>query len=171
MGSWIFLRSLLRLLHHLLSGGWVEIGPPYLRASLVEIMRREINITLKGELKTDEIFIFSGHKDFSEWSQLRSWVRRWLNYCRWYYCTAMSPEVKLDEFFKAPIVELHWAITNKDQDLGGMWKLYDIVAERGLSWTVPILPENHQILSGYLLGGIAGLTLTLLIVRRLKALG
>lgn len=42
---------------------------PYLRASLVEIMRREIK---PRELKMapDSIFLFSGHKDFSEWSQL-----------------------------------------------------------------------------------------------------
>lgn len=32
-----------------------------------------------------------------------TWVRDWLRYCRWYYVTAMSPEVNIEQFFDAPV--------------------------------------------------------------------
>jgi hypothetical protein len=43
-------------------------------------------------------------KDFLEWASLRAWVREWLKYCQWYYMKALYPEVTIEEFFKAPVV-------------------------------------------------------------------
>ncbi|KAK2375155.1 hypothetical protein QL285_076066 [Trifolium repens] len=35
---------------------------------------------------------------------LRSWTEAWLKYVRWYYATALSPDVSIEDFFQAPIV-------------------------------------------------------------------
>jgi hypothetical protein len=45
-----------------------------------------------------------GRGTFLEWSILRQWTQDWLRYCRWYYGTALSPEVTIKDFFEAPIV-------------------------------------------------------------------
>jgi len=50
-----------------------------------------------------------------EWSILRSWVRDWFRYCRWYFLTAMSPEVTIEEFFKAPVVHSDWSKKRKQK--------------------------------------------------------
>ena len=39
-------------------------------------------------------------KAFLEWSTLRVWVRDGLRYCRWYYSTALSTEVSIEDFFQ-----------------------------------------------------------------------
>lgn len=100
------------------------------------------------KLAPDEVFPFEGHRDFLEWSQLRSWMRLWLHYCNWYYRTALSPDVRLDEFFDTPIVSSHWDIKRLDESLvrfGLMWKLYDLCALKGLSWQLPILSADHLV--------------------------
>ena len=48
-------------------------------------------------------------------------------------------------FFKAPVVSYDWRITRKDEDLvrfGYLWKLYDMVAEKGLQPKIPILDSS-----------------------------
>ena len=35
---------------------------------------------------------------------LRSWTEAWLKYVRWYYATALSPDVSIEDFFQAPVV-------------------------------------------------------------------
>ncbi|KAL5077873.1 hypothetical protein RYX36_016857 [Vicia faba] len=35
---------------------------------------------------------------------LRSWTEAWLKYVRWYYATALSPYVSIEDFFQAPVV-------------------------------------------------------------------
>jgi hypothetical protein len=49
-------------------------------------------------------------KDFRQWKILRVWVRDWLRYCQWYYCTALSPDANIEQFFDAPVVMNHWKI-------------------------------------------------------------
>lgn len=51
-------------------------------------------------------------------------MRSWLQYCRWYYITALSPEVSIEEFFNAPVVNRNWKIDRKDPNLirlGLLW--------------------------------------------------
>jgi hypothetical protein len=52
----------------------------------------------------------NGVKDFRQWKILRVWVRDWLRYCQWYYCTALSPDANIEQFFDAPVVMNHWKI-------------------------------------------------------------
>ena len=47
-------------------------------------------------------------KDMLEWMTLRGWVKQWLNYLKWYWSVAMSPEVTLRDFFDAPVVNPRW---------------------------------------------------------------
>jgi hypothetical protein len=35
---------------------------------------------------------------------LRSWTEAWLKYVRWYYATALSLDVSIEDFFQAPVV-------------------------------------------------------------------
>ncbi|KAG4914312.1 hypothetical protein JHK87_051869 [Glycine soja] len=35
---------------------------------------------------------------------LRSWTEAWLKYVRWYYATALSPDVSIEDFIQAPVV-------------------------------------------------------------------
>lgn len=69
--------------------------------------------------------------DFLEWSLLRNWVKQWLSYSKWYYITALSPDVTLGAFFDAPMVEVDWKRRpDRSEELirfGLMWKVYDIV--------------------------------------------
>jgi hypothetical protein len=54
----------------------------------------------------------------------------------------MSPDVTIDAFFQAPIVQDNWIIKSTNLELvrfGYLWKLYDMVLERGLDPRVPIL--------------------------------
>ena len=99
-------------------------------------------------------------RDFLEWSVLRAWVRSWLQYCQWYYSTAMAPDVPIEAFFTAPVVNRNWKIDRTDPDLvrfGLMWKIYDMVAIRGLNFQLPIFGIGTWIPNGpWLLGGITG---------------
>ncbi|KZV54692.1 Mitochondrial protein [Dorcoceras hygrometricum] len=77
-------------------------------------------------------------KDFLEWSTLRVWVKDWLRYCRWDYCTLQNPDVNIQEFFNAPIVNRKWKITRTDPHLvrfGLLWKIFDMVAGTRFSVT------------------------------------
>lgn len=35
---------------------------------------------------------------------LRSWTEAWLKYVGWYYATALSPDVSIEDFIQAPVV-------------------------------------------------------------------
>lgn len=60
---------------------------------------------------------FPGMKDFLEWSSLRVWMKSWLSYCHWYYTTALSPDVGIEQFFSVPVVNSSWKIVKKDKNL------------------------------------------------------
>lgn len=132
---------------------------PYLRGLLISILRVEMR---PKELRfiPDELFIVEKVKDFLEWSTLRSWVREWLKYCHWYYGTAMQPDVKLDSFLDAPVVNRNWKLDQKDENLirfGLLWKLYDVVGQRGVFYRPPILEDtSEQFTVPWLLGGVSG---------------
>lgn len=42
-------------------------------------------------LYPDEVIVTDGSREFAEYTTLRSWVRQWLNYVKWYYKVAVSP--------------------------------------------------------------------------------
>jgi hypothetical protein len=84
-------------------------------------------------------------KDFLEWSLLRNWVKSWLSYCQWYYGIALQPDVPLQEFFNAPIVNTKWNIPSEDPNLvryGLIWKIVDLVALKGVDYQLPILTDQ-----------------------------
>lgn len=84
-------------------------------------------------------------------------MKDWLRYCNWYYRTAMDPEVDIKEFFNAPMVSRKWKITLHEPTVarfGLLWKVFDMVALKGLDFKVPILDDSKSPLSGYLLGGV-----------------
>ena len=81
-------------------------------------------------------------EDVLERTILRSWVRQWLTYCLWYYVIAWSPTVTIQDqnFFDAPVINRDWRVTSVDPELvrfGLLWKLYDLIAEKGLDFRVP----------------------------------
>lgn len=66
----------------------------------------------------------------------------------------------LEDFFSAPVVNRKWKIDRTDPKLvrfGLKWKIYDMVAVKGINFRVPILDVGTGLpLGGYILGGISG---------------
>lgn len=98
----------------------------------------------------DEFFPTERVQDFLEWSLLRNWIKEWLKYVHWYWSVAHSPDVHLENFFKAPFYETSLKSKLEKKELsrfGLMWKCYDMVAEKGVTWN-PLCLQEH--LPGYL---------------------
>jgi hypothetical protein len=101
---------------------------------------------LTGERRCpDDLFETFQMRDFLEWSALRAWMKSWLQYSHWYYSTALAPDVTLEAFFSAEVVNRNWKIDRTDLvRFGLLWKVYDLVAIRGLqvaniggiTWTI-----------------------------------
>lgn len=111
---------------------------------MIDILRLEMK-PKDLVLAPDELYIQEVLKDITEWTVLRAWVKQWLKYVKWYSSVALSPEVTINQLFHAPIVTSTWKRTKRDENLvrfGLLWKLYDIVAVRGVEWTCPILSST-----------------------------
>lgn len=115
---------------------------PYLRGVLVAFLRertKPLDIKLFPDLKID------GLEYLYEWTVLRAWVKQWLAYVRWYWLTAWSPDVTIQDFFEAPVVNRSWKVKKTDPQLvrfGLLWQVYDWLAEKGLEYKVPILDSG-----------------------------
>lgn len=99
-------------------------------------------------------------RDFLEWSLLRNWMKDWLRYVHWYWSVANSPDVFLSDFFSASVYEKEWKIRRESSELirfGLLWKIYDLVAEKGVAWSPPCLQEHLPGFRGWLLGGVSGM--------------
>lgn len=97
---------------------------------------------------------------------LRSWVKDWLRYCRWYYMVALAPTVDLEDFFKV----------KTDPELvrfGILWKVFDMVANKGTDFSVPILEPLSELTCcasfPCLLGGAKGTDFVVLSLSQPKA--
>lgn len=127
---------------------------PYLRGLMVEFLRKEMR-PRELILFPDELVELEGMKDFIEWSCLRSWVKAWLKYGQWYNSQALSPDVDLESFFSAPIVNRKWNVTNLDLvRFLLLWKIVDMVALRGIDYRPPILCSMP--IKGWIQGGACG---------------
>ncbi|KAK2995371.1 hypothetical protein RJ640_029003 [Escallonia rubra] len=72
---------------------------------------------------------------------------------------SFGSEVGIGEFFKAPFVNTKWYLTRTEPSLvrwGLLWKIFDMVALKGVHYRVPILGSESSPLSDYLLGGVSG---------------
>lgn len=128
---------------------------PYLSGLIIDFLRKEMK-PQQLSLIPDQMFAAGPVKDFLEWTTLRGWMKQWLQYCKWYYGTALSPEVTIQDFFDAPVVNRKWWTDSTDPKLvrfGLLWKVYDMVGQRGLDFQVPILESNLSLPDFYLLGG------------------
>jgi len=128
---------------------------------LIDYLRKEM---FPKELKVLPSEVIEGStEDVLSRTLLRSWVRQWLTYCRWYYVTALSPTVTIQDFFDAPVVNRDWRVTSVDPELvrfGLLWKLYDLIAEKGLDLRAPILESKP---GNWLLGDTSGTSFLALI--------
>lgn len=85
---------------------------------------------------------------------LRKGMKSWLRYCHWYYTTALSPDVGIEQFFSVPEVNSSWKIVKKDLKIcfGLLSKIYDMVAVKGVDFRLPRLESTLlSINGGYLL--------------------
>lgn len=73
---------------------------PYLRGALIEFLRER---TKPLDIKFYPDYNLEGLEDLYEWTVLRAWVQQWLAYARWYWLTAWSPDVTIQDFFEAPV--------------------------------------------------------------------
>jgi len=86
-----------------------------------------------------------------EWSLLRNWMKDWLRYVHWYWSVANSPDVSLSYFFSASVYEKEWRIRRESSELilfGLLWKIYDLVAEKGVAWSPPMSSRTPPWISG-----------------------
>ena len=89
---------------------------------------------------------------------LRSWTEAWLKYVRWYYATALSPDVSIEDFIQAPVVTTRWKASNEFPLLtrfGLMWKLFDEVTSYRHSEPILAIDRGNG-RGATLLGGISG---------------
>ncbi|KAK4381863.1 Retrovirus-related Pol polyprotein from transposon [Sesamum angolense] len=81
----------------------------------VECYVDDLVLQLDRRKKPGELFASEGvNLSGLEWSILCVWVRDWLRYCQRYYCTALSPDANIEQFFDAPVVMNYWKIKRKD---------------------------------------------------------
>jgi hypothetical protein len=85
-----------------------------------------------------------------EYTALRAWVKQRLTYfyLRWYHLSAWSPDMSLQDFFEAPVVNRKWNTESTDPTLvrfGLLWKVYDWLADKGLDYKVPILDTTPSL--------------------------
>lgn len=129
---------------------------PYLRGVILSFLRSEMK-PKELSLPPEHLFEMPGMRDFLEWSALRAWVKQWLKYCKWYFCTALDPWVSIEDFLKAPVVYKSWKLNRVDPTLtrvGLLWKIYDLVAWIGLSFQLPILGRVTGFLSPLLISAL-----------------
>ncbi|KAL0292160.1 UNVERIFIED_CONTAM: hypothetical protein Sradi_7000400 [Sesamum radiatum] len=97
---------------------------------------------------------------------LRSWVKDWLRYCRWYYMVALAPTVDLEDSFK---VKTGPELVR----FGILWKVFDMVANKGTDFSVPILEPLSELTRcasfPCLLGGAKGTDFVVLSLSQPKA--
>lgn len=72
-------------------------------------------------------------------------------------------KLTIEQFFDAPTVNRKWKVDRTDPMLvrfGLLWKVYDMVALKGVDFRLPILPSTSGTLHGYqyLLGGSSGMS-------------
>lgn len=86
------------------------------------------------------------------------WVKQWLHYVKWYYTVAVAPGVTIQDLLDAPFVNRKWQMEltyHKLVRFGLVWKVFDMVALRGLDPRVPILgPSASYPVALY--GGVSG---------------
>jgi len=83
---------------------------------LVHFLRREM-APKDLCLYPDEVIVTDGSREFAEYTTLRSWVRQWLNYVKWYYMVAVSPGVTIQDLLDAPFVNRKWQMESTDHKL------------------------------------------------------
>lgn len=72
-----------------------------------------------------EAFPSEEEYDLCEYTMIRAWVKSWLRHLQWYCLVALSSEVRIGDFFDAPIIERKWWASETDQELvrfGLIWK-------------------------------------------------
>lgn len=119
---------------------------PYLFGFIIETLRRSYQ-PRDLVVAPDEIYESIDCATFSEYTVVKAWVNQWLNYVKWYCTTALSSDVTIDSFFKAPFVTRHWKISTSDPQLvrfGLLWRLYDMVAKWRQSHKYEILTFSQE---------------------------
>ena len=105
---------------------WVGDGmpiSPYHYGVLVQFLRSRSYIDLTPI--PVEAFPSEEEYDLCEYTMIRAWVKSWLRHLQWYCLVALSSEVRIGDFFDAPIIERKWWASETDQELvrfGLIWK-------------------------------------------------
>lgn len=87
-------------------------------------------------------------------------MKDWLRYVHWYWNVANSPDLSLNDRFSASVYEKEWRIRRESSELirfGLLWKIYDLVAKKGVAWSPPCLQEHPPGFRGWLLEGVSGI--------------
>lgn len=89
---------------------------PYLRGILIDFMRDRLRPKELSVLP-DEVIVTESAQVLAEYTSLRSWLKQWLGYVKWYHLVASSPTVTLQELMEAPVVNRKWQIESTDPEL------------------------------------------------------
>ncbi|AWL21855.1 RNA dependent RNA polymerase [Chenopodium quinoa mitovirus 1] len=137
---------------------WIGRGcplDPYLKGKIIVYLRKEFK---PKELRlTPEGLLFDGEVEIAERTVIHNWMKQWLKWIYWYYSVAMSPDVKLDQFFDAPICATSWKRNQIDLNLkrfSALWRCYDMAVgwPKNYPWVLPattVLKIDELIKGGF----------------------
>lgn len=90
-----------------------------------------------------------------------NWMESWLAYVKWFYTVALTPNPSLEQLLDPPVIEFDWRGPRRVEELyrfGIIWKIYDLVGEKGLDWRPPIFSPIPTVSSRWISGGNAGMS-------------
>lgn len=87
-------------------------------------------------------------------------MSQWFTYVHWYYKKALSPDVTVDDFFTAPVVNTSWKVYKQDPELVACtecmtWR--SVVRGKFSLWTREETDRGIAILCGHVVNPMCNL--------------
>lgn len=138
---------------------WKALNP-YLYGIVVDILRDSLK---PRDLKVPDEKLFININEnliyMCERTFIHNWMESWLAYVKWFYTVALNPNPSLAELLDPPVIELDWRGPRQVEEFyrfGIIWKIYDLVGQKGLDWRPPILSSIPTVSSIWISGGNDG---------------
>lgn len=105
---------------------------PYLKGIIVaEVLSRPNELVLPPQ----KYFWNEDEETFLEYTLYHNWLKKWLEWVKWYALMSSDPNPRLEDLFNPPMVPITWKRTLRDNDIvryGLLWKCWDL----GDGWSI-----------------------------------